>query len=282
MRKKSVFWWWIILGVVLAAGVQLWVLWAQKRLSFWPDAQRRSLEGAERAGFSELEISTTDGVSLVAWWRPPDQEKATVLFFGGNAGSIADRRFFLEMLAGRGYGILGVNYRGYGGSTGSPSEKGIYTDGLSAFDFLVGKRSIAPRTVVVFGQSIGGTVATQVALKRQVTGIVLESGFTSAQAMARRVVPFLPLWLLMTYHFDNLDRVRHIECPKLFVHGQKDETVPFPQGKALFDNAREPKRFYPIAGASHNDVVEVGGKAYLDFLQEFIDSCAGGGLSGEK
>ena len=271
MSRKNMVRSWILLGLALAASVQLWVLWAQKRLSFWPDTQRRPLEGAEGVGFSEVEILTTDGIKLVAWWRAPDSGKATVIYFPGNAGSIADRRFFLEMLAGRGFGVLGVNYRGYGGSGGSPSEKGIYSDGLSAFDFLTGKSSVAARTIVVYGQSIGGTVATKVAVERPVAGMVLESGFTSAQAMARQVIPFLPLWLLMTYHYDNLGRVQRIECPKLFVHGQRDDTVPFAQAKILFDKAKDPKQFYPISGAGHNDVVDVGGNGYLDVLQEFID-----------
>jgi fermentation-respiration switch protein FrsA (DUF1100 family) len=133
--------------------------------------------------------------------------------------------------------------------------------------------------VVVYGQSLGGTVATQVALQRQVAGVVLESSFTSAQAMARRVVPFLPLWLLMTYRYDNVGRVQQIECPKLIVHAPQDETVPFAQGQLLFEKAREPKRFYPVTKAMHNDVVETGGKSYLIVLEEFIDSCAQGAFT---
>lgn len=276
MKAKKMIWWWIIVGLILVGAIQLWVMWAQKRLSFWPNTERDDLAGAEALGFSEISIPTTDGEELVAWWRSPDDGRATILFFGGNAGTIADRRVFLELLAGSGYGVLGVNYRGYAGSSGSPSEKGIYTDGFSAFDFLCRELSVAPTSVIAYGQSIGGTVATQVALKHQIAGLVLESSFTSAKAMARRVIPYLPLWYLMTYRFDNLGRIGKINCPKLIVHGQKDETVPYKQGQLLFARAKEPKRFYAIEGAMHNDVLEAGGREYLDYLQEFIDSCLGG------
>ena len=276
MKVKKMFWWWIIVGVILIGALQIWVMWAQKRMSFWPDPERQALGGAEALGFSEIEIPTTDGLNLVAWWRAPDDGRAAILFFGGNAGTIADRRIFLELLAGSGYGVLGVNYRGYGGSSGSPSEKGIYIDGLSAYDFLCGQLAIPPTSVIVYGQSMGGTVATQIALKRETAGLVLESSFTSAQAMARRVIPYLPLWYLMTYRFDNLGRIGKITCPKLVVHGQKDETVPYKQGQLLFSRAKEPKRFYTIERAMHNDVLEAGGSDYLDYFREFVDSCLSG------
>ena len=276
MKAWKMIWWWIVVGLVLVGGLQLWVLWAQKQMSFWPDPVRQGLGGAEALGFAEIEVPTSDGLRLVTWWRPPDEGRAAILFFAGNAGTIADRRPFLEMLAGRGYGVLGVNYRGYAGSEGSPSEKGIYTDGLSAYDFLCRELSVAPESVVAYGQSIGGAVAAQVCLQRKTAGLVLESSFTSAEAMARRVISYLPLWLLMTYRFDNLGHVRRIECPKLIVHGEKDETIPFAHGEALFRAAKEPKRFYPIPGAMHNDILQAGGAAYLDFLQGFIDSCARG------
>jgi len=275
MKAKRMIWWWIVLGLILVGGVQLWVLWAQKRLSFWPDPERQELAGSEALGFSEVVIPTTDGLKLAAWWCPPEEGKATILFFAGNAGTIADRRMFLSALVGCGYGILGVNYRGYGGSEGSPSEKGIYIDGLSAYDFLCRELSIAPESVIAYGQSIGGCVAAHVTRHRETAGLVLESSFTSAKAMAQRVIPYLPLWMLMTYRFDNLSYVRQIKSPKLIVHGQQDETVPFAHGEALFRAAREPKRFYPIPGAMHNDVLQAGGAAYLDFLQGFIDSCLG-------
>jgi pimeloyl-ACP methyl ester carboxylesterase len=278
MKARKMIWWWIIVGLVLAGALQLWVLWAQKRMSFWASPQRQELAGAESMGFSEIRIRTTDNLGLVAWWRPPDEGKAVILFFGGNAGTIGDRRIFLEALAGSGYGILGVNYRGYGGSEGSPSEKGIYIDGLSAYDFLCREQAISPQRVVVYGQSIGGTVAAQIAHRRDVAGLVIESGFTSAASMAKQVVPYLPLWLLMTYRFDNIGTIPKIGCPKLIVHGRRDETVPFSHGEALYAAAKEPKRFYAIEGAMHNDILETGGVEYLNYLQEFLDSCTQGAL----
>lgn len=281
MKVRKMVWWWIVVGLVLAGALQLWVLWAQKRMSFWPDPQRQELAGAESLGFREVTIRTTDNLALLAWWRPPDEGKATILFFGGNAGVIGDRRIFLEALAGSGYGILGVNYRGYGGSEGSPSEKGIYIDGLSAYDFLCREQGVTSQRVVVYGQSIGGTVAARIAHRRDVAGLVIESSFTSAAGMARQVIPYLPLWFLMTYRFDNIGTMPKINCPKLIVHGRRDETVPFAHGEALYAAAKEPRRFYAIEGAMHNDILETGGAEYLNYLSEFIDACARGELPPE-
>lgn len=265
--------WWIVIGVVLVGAMQLWVLWAQKRMSFWPNPDRQSLAGVVAAGFREIELTSGDGVKLIAWWRPPDEGRAVILYFGGNAGTIADRSLFLLTLAGNGYGILGVNYRGYGGSEGSPSEKGIYLDGLAGYEFLHHELAGKTESVVVYGQSLGGTVATYVAHHKPVAGIILEASFTRAEAMARRVIPYLPLWLLMTYRFDNLGRIQTITCPKLIVQGQQDETIPLAHGQQLFAAASEPKRCYFIPGAFHNDVVEKGGAAYREVLEGFIDSC---------
>lgn len=269
-------WWWVILGVVLAGTLQIWVLWAQKRMSFWPNPERQSLGGAQAMGFREVEIRTTDNLLLVGWWRPPDPNRPVVLFLGGNAGTIADRAIFLETLAANGCGVLGVNYRGYGGSQGSPSEKGLYLDGLSSYDFICREQAIAPQRLIVYGQSIGGTVAAQIARRREVAGLVIEASMTSAADMARQIIPYLPLWLLMTYRFDNVGTITKVTCPKLIVHGRRDETIPFSHGQALFAAAAEPKRFYPIKNAMHNDILEVGGMDYLNYLQQFIDSCAAG------
>ncbi len=266
---------WLVVGVALIAALQLWVLWAQRRMSFWPDPTRTGPNFL--AGFSEVEISTADDEVLVCWWyAPQDDNSATVLFFSGNSGTIADRAAVLAPLAEAGYGVLGVNYRGYGGSTGKPSEKGIYADGDAVLAWLQKTQDVPLSSIVAYGQSIGGTVATHLAAQNDLAGVVLESAFISADAMARRIIPYLPLWWFMTYRFDNLTRIKKARCPVLIVHGQQDETVPFRDGQALFRAAPEPKRFYAVARAAHNNIFEAGGAPYREYLLNFIQACRQG------
>jgi fermentation-respiration switch protein FrsA (DUF1100 family) len=168
--------------------------------------------------------------------------------------------------------VLLLDYRGYGLSEGRPSEDGVYADARAGLAYLAKTRGIPPERTVVFGRSLGGAVAVELAQERPLAGLVLESTFTSVDDMARRMLG--PFARFVGGGFASLERIPRLRAPLLFFHGDRDDIVPIDLGRALFAAAPEPKRFEVIAGAGHNDTVEVGGAAYLARLGSFFDEVA--------
>jgi fermentation-respiration switch protein FrsA (DUF1100 family) len=166
--------------------------------------------------------------------------------------------------------IMLFDYRGYGQSEGSPSEPGTYRDGRAAYEYLVGQRQLAPERLILFGESLGAAVSVQLALEVPVRALILESAFTSIPDMARAVYPFLPVQSLLRTRYDNLAKIGDVAVPLLILHGTRDGTVPFKQGKRLFEAASEPKRFFAIPGAGHNDTFVAGGEDYWSVWKDFL------------
>ncbi|MCP4576467.1 MAG: alpha/beta hydrolase [Deltaproteobacteria bacterium] len=161
------------------------------------------------------------------------------------------------------------DYRGYGKSNGTPSEAGLYLDGQAAYDFLTTIKHIPPEKIVLFGRSLGAAVAIELSLKRQIRSLIIESAFTSTKEMAKTMVLFKVFAFFFPSHFNNLEKITLITVPKLIFHGEKDEIVPFSMGQKLFQTAHQPKYFFPIKGAGHNDTYLFGGKAYFETLATF-------------
>lgn len=215
-------------------------------------------------------LTTSDGETLQGWWIPRPETKAPVLlFFHGNAGNREDRLHNLAGLWQAGISVLIFDYRGYGGSTGTPSEAGLVTDGLAAYDWLTEK--VAPGPVTLFGRSLGGAVAAAVARQRPARGLILESTFTSARDMAGRVLPLPGIHLIVRASYDSLAAVAELRMPLLVIHGTADELVPFAMGRRIFETAAPPeKQFREVPGGRHNDTYLVAGEAYYDWLREFL------------
>jgi pimeloyl-ACP methyl ester carboxylesterase len=231
-------------------------------------------------------LDTTDGLRIHAWWYPASRERSgggrdggatpAVLLLHGNAGDISHRAPLARGLLKEGLSVLLLEYRGYGGSEGEPSEEGLHLDGLAGLDFLLA-RGVAPGNVVLFGRSMGGAVAARLAGARPVGSVILESAFTSLHAMAGTVYPFLPGFLLarLRGRFDTVGRMESLSAPVLVVHGTTDEIVPFEMGEKLLEAAGSRAEWYPVSGAGHNDVFQVGGREYFRTLATFIRSNAG-------
>ena len=164
-----------------------------------------------------------------------------------------------------------IDYRGYGRSGGSISEEGSSRDALAAFDYLSKRSDIGAKKIVLFGRSLGAAVAINLATQRQALGIILEAPFASIKAMARAVFPWLPIGRFLSTKYDSISKIRQIQTPLLIMHGDQDEVVPFQQGKRLFDAANNPKQFYTISGAGHNNSYIVGGEAYFKIMSQFLD-----------
>jgi fermentation-respiration switch protein FrsA (DUF1100 family) len=216
--------------------------------TFFPD---RAV-GSPPPGIEERSITTEDGQRLHAWYAPGPAEAPTLIWSHGNAGNIGGRAPILIAMARRGLRVLAYDYRGYGRSSGAPNETGVYLDAVAAFDHEIG-RGTAPRSIVCFGESLGGAVSITLAERRPCAAVAVVSTFTSLAAVARR--HYGPLGALAGHRFDSLARVGRLTVPLFVSHGDQDEIVPFELGERLFAAAPEPKRFHRVVGAHHNDVL---------------------------
>lgn len=198
----------------------------------------------------------------------PGAERA-ILFLHGNAGNASHRLPNAVELMRMGADVLLLDYRGYGLSRGSPSEAGVYADARAALDHLTGPLGWDEPQIYLFGRSLGGAVAVELAQQRELGGVILESTFTSAADVANSAF-FRPIGLLLGDRFDSLARIGHVRAPLLFFHGDRDPVIPHALGRRLFDAAPEPKSFHTLIGAGHNDTVQVGGRPYLDVIRAFL------------
>jgi hypothetical protein len=174
-------------------------------------------------------------------------------------------RPILETLTTTGAAVFAYDYQGYGTSDGHPSEQGAYADINAAYTYLTEELAIAPERIIIHGRSVGGGPSVDLASREPVGGLIIESSFTSAF----RTV--LPIPLLPFDKFHNLSKLEQVDCPVLIIHGTEDRTIPLWHGERLFERAPEPKTFFPVAGAGHNDLVDVAGDRYVQAIQEFID-----------
>ena len=227
-----------------------YVYFAQRSMLYPGAAAGRTIPSAAPWG-ERVEIETSDGERLSALLSAAQSDKPTALLFHGNASSIEDFGFLAETLSKRGIGLLALSYRGYGGSTGNPSEEGLIADGLAAFDWLA-ERQHGP--VVLVGQSLGSAVAVAVAAERRTAGAVLISAPDSIAAVAQHHYPYLPVAMLIRDPFRSDRRMSAVEERKLFLHGDQDTLIPLLRGRALFDLAQEPKEFRVLTGYGHNDL----------------------------
>ncbi len=223
----------LAIGLIVAYLAALAVLFVMQRSLIFPAPQHRH---APASGFVEVMLKPADGLALQAHWRAPQPARAAVVYFHGNAGSLAGSAREAGLLAARGYGVLLVEYRGYGGNPGAPSETGFYADGRAAMAFLVAQ-DIAPARTIVIGNSIGSGTATQMAREYAPAALILTSPFTSLPDVAGEKLPFAPVNILLRDRFDNLAKVPTLKMPVLVQHGTHDNVVPFAQGKALANAA---------------------------------------------
>ncbi len=219
-------------------------------------------------------LTAPDGVALHAWWIVAANEpKAVMVWCHGNAGNISHRLEHLAALVKAGVSILIFDYRGYGRSAGQPSEQGLYTDAETAFQFLIHDRKIAPSRIVIYGESLGTAVAADLASRHSdVAGVILEAPFGSIQAAAKLLYGALPVHTLLQARFDVFARLKQIRRPLLVIHGDRDSILPISLGKAVYDAANEPKQWWIVSGADHNNTHIVGGEAYYQKILSFIRS----------
>jgi uncharacterized protein len=246
----------------------------QERMVFLPEVPGREIRATPAAlglDYQDLAITAADGVRLHAWWVPAPQARRTVLHFHGNAGNIGDRLEMLQVLRGLGVSVLLLEYRGYGRSEGRPAEDGFYLDAQAAWQHLTGALGVAPGSLVVHGQSMGGAVAAWLAARRPCGGLVLESAFTSIPDMAGELYPWLPGRWLTTLRLDTLGEVSRARCPVLVIHSTGDEIIPYSHGQRIHAAAPAPRQMVTIGG-DHNSGFWVSRQAYTAGWRDFLAS----------
>lgn len=268
------------LAVAGAVGAfELWRSSFQRGQVFHPTRYPEGDWDPGRHGLDHRDIwfRSADGTRLHGWWiAGPPRTRATVLYCHGNSGSLGERIEIFATLRRLGVHIFAFDYRGYGKSDPEPpSETGLFQDVRAAHDVMTGELGVEPSRIILFGHSLGGAVATDVAIHRPAAGLVVQSSFTDLDDMARHFYPGRPIQLICRNAFRSIDKVGTIKIPKLFLHGTADETVPFTMGERLFAAAASPKAWFPVAGAGHNDLHVHGKKRYFRVLARFRERCVG-------
>lgn len=222
----------------------------------------------------EVWLTTQDNVRLNAYFLRNGSSSKVLLWFHGNAENIGYGLGQLVEFSRLGVNVFEVDYRGYGRSGGRPDEAGVYLDADAAYDYLLEVGRFRPENIIILGHSLGGAVAIDLASRRKCGALIVQSSISSAREMARRMfhIPFFEF--IPKTRFDSVRKIRKVQAPILIIHGKQDEVVPCSMGGKLFEAAPEPKSFYVIEDAGHNDVLESGGEDYLMRLRSFIESGA--------
>jgi fermentation-respiration switch protein FrsA (DUF1100 family) len=260
----------IVVGIAIAYLILCGLVYfLQDRMLYYP---QKEIEGTPKdigLDFEEVLLKTRDGVTIHAWYIPAKNERGFLLFCHGNAGNISHRLDSIQIFNRLGLSVLILDYRGYGRSEGKPSEEGTYLDAEAAWDYLVNERKNPANMIVIFGRSLGGAVAAEMARRHACGALIIESGFTSVPDFGQRLFPYLPVRLLAKYKYATIDKIVNIATPKLFIHSPDDEIIPFYYGKALYDKAAKPKEFLQIRGG-HNEGFLISSEKYADGIDRFL------------
>lgn len=252
-------------------GVAALLFFSQEKLLYYPQLGREMHATPRDHGlaYEPLTLLTPDGERLDAWFVPKEQAWASVLILHGNAGNISYCLDTVAMFHRLGYSVLIFDYRGYGRSTGQPSEAGLYRDAQTAWEYLARQHAIPPERIILFGESLGGAVAAWLAAREHPGALVLSSAFISVPELAADLYPWLPARWLARLRYDTRAALAEVSCPVLVAHSPDDEIVPYRHGQALFAAAAEPKVFLSLAGG-HNDGFIFRREAWVEVLAGFL------------
>jgi hypothetical protein len=270
-----------MIGMLAAAAAALYATLCgglyvfQRNILYIPDNDRPRAAAVGLANLSEVFVTTSDGLRLLAWYVAPKPGEPVIAYFHGNGGHIGYRTERLKRFVRDGYGALFLEYRGYGGNPGSPTQDGLFSDARAALDFLATQGIRVERTVL-YGESLGSGVAVQMASERPVAAVLLEAPYDSVAEVARRHYAFVPVNLMLKDRFDSVARIGAVRAPILVMHGERDAIVPVESGRRLFAAANGPKEIWTAPDAGHNDLALHGAlDVAADFLRRRIPSTSG-------
>jgi hypothetical protein len=259
-------------AVAVYAGLALYLYVFQERLIYFPELPSRQVTATPAdigLAFEAVRLGTADGETLAGWYIPAPAARGTLLYLHGNGGNIGHRLDPIAVFHRLGLNILIIDYRGYGASTGKPGEAGTYQDALAAWDYLIQEKRHPPDRIVLFGESLGGSIAAWLAACQTPAGLVLYASFTSVPELAQALYPIFPAALLARYRYDTRAALGSVRCPLLILHSPEDEIIPFSHGQALLTAAREPKRLVELRGG-HNDALLLSREVYSQAVGAFL------------
>ncbi len=263
----------VITALIIAGGVLAWFLIRrfERSMIYYPDPNLEVSPSAIGLAYEDATITASDEVRIHGWWIPAEVNRGTILFCHGNSGNISHRLESIRIFHQLDLNVFIFDYRGYGKSSGSPSEEGTYLDAAAAYDYLREYREISPGKIIIFGRSLGGAVAIELTEDREAGALICESTFTSAVDMGKLVFPYLPAGLLVFDKYDSISRVEDLSLPKLFIHSREDDLIPFAQGERLYQAAAPPKEFLEIRGG-HNEGFLESEEIYRKSIDGFLRS----------
>ncbi|WNG93483.1 alpha/beta hydrolase [Mycobacterium sp. ITM-2016-00318] len=244
----------------------------QRRLIYFPTRDPVPSAAAYFPGGRDVVLDTEDGKHLGAWYltAPIGKPGPAVVVFNGNGGDRSGRAMLAVGLQRLGMSVLLFDYRGYGGNDGTPSEKGLAADARAAQAWLAAQPEVDPDRIVYFGESLGAAVAIGLSLERPPAALVLRSPFTSLAEVGKVHYPWLPVGWFLLDRFPSIDRIGSVTAPVMVVAGDRDDVVPEPLSKKLYDAAPDPKRYLLVPGTGHNDLVLAGGDRVMDEVGRFL------------
>jgi len=242
-------------GIYLLLLVGLYL--GQRRLIYVPNPDRVAPVAVGLSGVREVEFTPETGVQVLGWYAPAKANNPTILYFHGNGGNLAGRSDRIKFFQNAGLGVLVMSYRSYSGSTGLPSERANISDAVHVYDWLMGQ-GVGSRNIVLFGESLGTGVATQIAALKEIGGLILDAPYTSLVDIAQYGYPYFPVRPLLKDRYPSVGFIKRIDAPLLIIHGQLDQVIPVHFGRSLFDAAIEPKKIVVFPKGGHTDLFDHG------------------------
>jgi fermentation-respiration switch protein FrsA (DUF1100 family) len=268
---------WLSILAVIYVGFALVVVWREPNFIYYPSRPLGRTPADMGLHFEDVWLNTDDGMRINGWFIPataPRTTPFTILLFHGNAGNMGDRFEKQQILHALGVDFFMIDYRGYGRSEGSPNEQGTYRDAQTAYEYLTKVQKRDPRTIIVYGESLGAAIAVDLASKVPVGGVIIEEPFTSAGDVGQKMFPFLPVRWLVRNKYDTLSKIAGIHAPLLILHSRQDEFFPMSHAERLLAAAREPKRLVELRGG-HNDAFLTSEETYRTALKDFLSRLPG-------
>jgi len=257
----------IIIGIIVIYISVLVILFIFQRNLMYHPSENNYFGDKLKVNIEKVNIKTSDNINLLGWFHKKDLNKfKTIVYFHGNAGTLENRIYKLNHFKDMEVNFLIIAWRGFSGNKGSPTEEGLYIDGLSAVNWII-NQGVKEEDIILYGESLGTGVATEIAQNKNFAGVILETPFTSMINAAKEFYPYIPVNLLLKDRFENFKKIKNINLPILIMHGEKDTIVPFAMGEKMYQLANEPKYFY---FTKHDDHMMVFDEPMTKALKNFI------------